>query len=175
MMYLHTTMARRPQAPPKTLVNDARAAIASCAGWSSRLAARRITNFLEQRMQNSGLSLAQFGLMAQIAAAPDDTLGALAERTGLDQSTLSRNLRGLEAAGLVEIAVAEEDQRRRAVWLTEEGAQRLQAAIPVWRDAHRALEERLDARLALRLGTASERLIGGQPNSSPRESRSGSE
>jgi len=154
-------MAKRPQAPSRTLVDDARAAIASCAGWSSRLAARRITNFLEQRMQRSGLSLAQFGLMAQIAAAPDDTLGALAERSGVDQSTLSRNLRALETAGLVEIAIAQEDQRRRAVWLTEEGARRLQAAIPVWREAHRALEERLDPRLALRLGAASERLVHG--------------
>jgi len=111
-------------------------------------------------MQGSGLSLAQFGLMAQIAAAPDDTLGALAERTGLEQSTLSRNLRGLEAARLVEITVTGEDQRRRAVWLTEEGARRLEAAIPVWRDAHEALAERFDPRLALRLGAATEQLVG---------------
>ena len=152
-------MTKRPQAPPKTLVRDAQAAIAACAGWSSRLAARRITNFLEDRMQGSGLSLAQFGLMGQIAAAPDDTLGALAERTGLDQSTLSRNLRGLETAGYVEIAIADDDQRRRAVWLTEEGARRLEAALPVWRDAHEALAQRLDPRLAVRLGAATEELV----------------
>ncbi len=152
--------AQRPQAPAKTLVTDARAAVAACAGWASRRAARRITNFLEERMQGGGLSLTQFGLMAQIASAPDDTLGALAERTGLEQSTLSRNLRGLETAGLVEIAVAEEDQRRRAVWLTEEGAHRLQAAIPVWRAAHAALAERLDPQLALALAAASEALAG---------------
>src|SRR5579863_5113355 len=151
-------MAKRPQAPRKTLVSDARAAVAACAGAASRLAARRITNFLEERMRGADLSLAQFGLMAQIAAAPDDTLGALALRTGLDQSTLSRNLQGLEAAGLVEIAIAENDQRRRAVWLTEQGAHRLQAAIPVWREAHAALAERVDPRLALRLGAATERL-----------------
>jgi DNA-binding MarR family transcriptional regulator len=149
----------QPNLPKKTLVRDAQAAVASCAGWASRLAARRITNFLEQQMQGSGLSLAQFGLLAQIAAAPDDTLGALAERTGLDQSTLSRNLRGLEAAGLVEIAIAEDDQRRRAVWLTEQGAQRLEAAMPVWRSAHAALSERVDPRIAIRLGAATERLV----------------
>ena len=153
-------MAKQPQLPKKTLVRDAQAAVAACAGWASRLAARRITNFLDEHMQGSGLSLAQFGLMAQIAAAPDDTLGALAERTGLDQSTLSRNLRGLEAAGLVEIAVNGEDQRRRAVWLTEKGARSLETAIPVWQDAHAALNERLDPRLALRLGAVSERLLG---------------
>jgi DNA-binding MarR family transcriptional regulator len=153
-------MAKRPQVPRKTLVRDAQAAISACAGWASRLAARRITNFLEERMHDSGLSLAQFGLMGQIAAAPDDTLGALAERTGLDQSTLSRNLRGLEAAGFVEIAIAADDQRRRAVWLTEQGARRLEAAIPVWRNAHAALADRFDPRLALRLGAASEELVG---------------
>jgi DNA-binding MarR family transcriptional regulator len=151
-------MAKGPQAPGKTLVRDARAAIAACAGWSSRLAARRITSFLERRMEGSGLSLAQFGLMAQVAASADDTLGALAERTGLDQSTLSRNLRGLEAAGLVEIAVAEQDQRRRAVWLTEEGARRLEAAMPVWRKAHAEMAERLDPRLAHRLAVAARAL-----------------
>src|SRR5260221_248778 len=149
-------MAKRPQVPAKTLVRDARAAISACAGWASRLAARRITNFLEQRMHDSGLRLSQFGFMGQKPGAPPDTLGALAERTGLDQSTLSRNLRGLEAAGLVEIAIAADDQRRRAVWLTEAGARRLEAAIPVWRDAHAALAERFDPRLALRLGAASE-------------------
>jgi DNA-binding MarR family transcriptional regulator len=158
-------MSKRPQVlggkvPAKTLVRDAQAAVSECAGWASRLAARRITNFLEERIQDSGLRLAQFGLMAQIAAAPDDTLGALAERTGLDQSTLSRNLRGLEAAGLVEIAVSADDQRRRAVWLTEQGARRLEAAIPVWRQAHEALAERLDPQLARRLGAATERLVG---------------
>ena len=153
-------MAKQPQVPGKTLVRDAQAAVAACAGWASRLAARRITNFLEEHMQGGGLTLSQFGLMAQIASAPDDTLGALAERTGLDQSTLSRNLRGLEAAGLVEIAVTSEDLRRRAVWLTEKGARSLETALPVWRDAHAALAERIDPRLALRLGAASERLAG---------------
>ncbi len=111
-------------------------------------------------MQGSGLSITQFGLMAQVAAAADDTLGALAERMGIDQSTLSRNLRGLELAGLVEIASAEQDLRRRAVWLTEQGARQLEAAIPIWRVAHAALAKRLDPRLALRLSTASEKIVG---------------
>jgi MarR family len=54
-----------------------------------------------------------------VKAWADDTIGALAERVGLDQSTLSRNLRGLEQDGLVEIAIVENELRRRAVWLTE--------------------------------------------------------
>jgi DNA-binding MarR family transcriptional regulator len=127
------------QAARRTLVADAREVVRTCAGVNIRLAARQICRFLEAGMQRTGLSVAQFGLMAHIAAAADDTIGALAERTGLDQSTLSRNLRALERAGLVEITIVEQDLRRRAVWLTEKGARRLAAAIPAWRHAHAAL------------------------------------
>src|SRR6267154_2495699 len=114
IMCIHTFMAI-PKQPRKTLRTDARALVEVCAGWNSRLAARRITQFLDREMAGIGLTAAQLGLMAQIAIISDDTLGALAQRTGLDQSTLSRNLRTLETAGLIEIAVVEIDQRRRAV------------------------------------------------------------
>ena len=146
---------------PKTLRTDALQAIETCAGWNSRLAARRVTQFLEKRMTGSGLTIAQFGLMAQIAAASDDTLGTLAERLGFDQSSLSRNLHALEREGLVEIAVVERDQRKRAVWLTENGARRLEAAMPNWRSAHAALAEVLDPRLARQLASASQALMEG--------------
>lgn len=127
---------RQKSQSPKTLRTDARTALESCAGWNARLAARRITQFLESRLEDSGVSLAQFGLMAEIAATADDTITALATRMGLDQSTLSRTLRTLEADGLVEIAIADADQRRKLVWLTETGAHRLEAALAIWRQAH---------------------------------------
>ena len=132
----------RPQ--PRTLVSDARHVVEHCAGINVRLAARRITHFLETEIRATGLSIAQFGLMAHVAAAKDDTIGGLAERMGLEQSTLSRNLRALENAGLVEIAIVEKDLRKRAVWLTETGARRLAAAIPVWKRAHDALSAFVD-------------------------------
>jgi DNA-binding MarR family transcriptional regulator len=143
----------------KTLRTDARALVESCAGWNSRLAARRISQFLDRELQETGLSAAQLGLMAQIAAAADDTLGALARSTGLEQSTLSRNLRTLEGQGLIEIAVVESDLRRRAVWLTETGARRLEAAIPLWRKAHSKLAKRLTADLPRRLAGLAESLV----------------
>ena len=132
--------------------------VETCAGWNSRLAARRISQFLDRALATTGLTAAQLGLMAQIAAATDDTLGALARRSGLDQSTLSRNLRTLEAAGLVEIAVIESDLRRRAVWLTEGGARRLEGAIPLWRKAQAKLARRVSPALVRRLAAASEAL-----------------
>lgn len=142
----------------KTLRSDARVLVETCAGWNSRLAARRITQFLDRELAESGLGVAQLGLMAQIAAAADDTLGALARSTGLEQSTLSRNLRTLERDGLIEIAVVESDLRRRAVWLTEAGARRLEAAIPLWRKAHGKLARLLSPDLARRLADRAEAL-----------------
>jgi DNA-binding MarR family transcriptional regulator len=96
--------------------------------------------------------------MAQIASARDDTLSELAQRVGLDQSTLSRNLQVLEAAGLIEIAAADRDARRRAVWLTEKGALSLEAGLVDWRRAHSELAERMDSEAARRLAVAAEAL-----------------
>lgn len=156
-MYMHITMYDKARSH-KSLRNDARAALETCAGWNVRLAARRITQFLEQRMDGAGLSFAQFGLMSEIASADDDTITALATRMGLDQSTLSRTLRTLEADGLVEIAIAEGDQRRRLVWLTEKGARRLEAALASWQRAHAELGKLLSPELARRLALETERL-----------------
>lgn len=144
--------------PRKTLVADARLSAECCAGLNVRLAARRITRFLDKRLAQTGFSLAQFGLLTHIASAQDDTIGSLADRSGLDQSTLSRNLRPLEAAGLIEIVTVEADLRRRAVWLTEQGASRLENAMPIWRRAHDALSELVNPEQLRRLAVKTEAL-----------------
>ncbi|MGO4839997.1 MarR family winged helix-turn-helix transcriptional regulator, partial [Rhizobiaceae sp. 2RAB30] len=159
--YIHGIMMKAMQ-PKKTLRRDAVALLTACPGLNSRAVARRISQFLDRQLAASGLSLAQLGLMAQIAAAEDDRLGALAERTGLDQSTLSRNLRTLEKAGMVEIAIVEKDLRRRAVWLTEAGARRLEAAVPAWRAAQERLARLLPVDLIQRLAVESEDMTAGE-------------
>jgi DNA-binding MarR family transcriptional regulator len=145
-----------PSMPRRSLRTDARALVEACPGWNSRLAARRISQFLDRELEETGLTAAQLGLMAQVAAAADDTLGGLARSTGLEQSTLSRNLRTLEGQGLIEIAVVESDLRRRAVWLTETGARRLEAAIPLWRKAQARLAKTLSPDLSRRFADLAE-------------------
>lgn len=68
-------------------------------------------------------------------------------------------MRTLEGEGLIEIAVVESDLRRGAVWLTEAGARRLEAAISVWGKAHAKLARRLSPDLAGRLADKTEALI----------------
>jgi hypothetical protein len=48
------------------------------------------------------------------------------------------------------------------VWLTETGARRLEAAIPIWRKAHAKLAKRLAPGLARRLADEAEALLDGE-------------
>jgi DNA-binding MarR family transcriptional regulator len=167
-MYMHrmyvriiAVMTTRKQ-PPRTLRSDAAKVLAADLGWYSRLAARQITGALDKGLAASGLTSTQFSLMCLIASAPDDTLGGLAERAGLNQSTMSRNVDMLAGADLVEVAMVEEDRRKRAVWLTEVGAMKLVEAIPLWRAAHRALAAKLGPALSRHLVDASALLGRGE-------------
>jgi DNA-binding MarR family transcriptional regulator len=107
---------------------------------ASARSARQLTQFLDESLAPSGVGAAQFSLMCLIASAPDDTMGALAERAGLDQSTLSRNVDLLVKAGWVEVVTAETDRRRRAVWLTESGIRTLEGAMSRWRAAQAVID-----------------------------------
>jgi DNA-binding MarR family transcriptional regulator len=140
-----TAKRKAPARKKPDLTQRSRQIVGECLAWSTRSLARKITQVYEARFAAHGLTSPQFFLMNLIAAAKDDTLGAIAADAGLDPSTLTRNLQGLEKLGLVEVASVEADQRRRAVWLTEAGARKLQAAIPAWEAAQDEVSEKLGA------------------------------
>ena len=128
---------KQPQAqkPDPAFVATLRQSMRDCACWQARSMARRITQFYDAGLAAYGLTMAQFGLLALVAGAHDDTLGALAERAGLDQSTLTRNLQALEREGLVGISTREGDQRRRFAWVSDKGLTQLHAAHGAWAKA----------------------------------------
>jgi DNA-binding MarR family transcriptional regulator len=148
-----------------SLRHDAADALDRDAGWHLRRAARQLTQFLDESLAPSGVGAAQFSLMCLIASAPDDTMGALADRAGLDQSTLSRNVDLLVKAGWAEVVTAESDRRRRAVWLTESGAWALETAMPYWRCAQAAIDAGIGRPKIKDLGAAVGALRGLMPNS----------
>lgn len=146
----------RPAGP--TLRTDAARALADDSGWHARLAARRIGAVIDEALAPLGLGSQQFSLLCLIASADDDTFGALAERAGLNASTMTRNIDVLARAGWVEVAQHGQDRRRRALWLTESGARLLQAALPLWRRAEDGLHARLGASTRGRLQAAHRKL-----------------
>ena len=146
---------RGPRRGSADLAARARAIGGDCYARAARNLARRITQIYDRRLAPHDFTLPQFSMLVMIAGAKDDTLGALAAEAGLDPSTLTRNLQGLEKLGLVEIASVEEDQRRRAVWLTEAGSRRLSTALPAWQAAQQEVAAALGPRLAAELARAS--------------------
>jgi DNA-binding MarR family transcriptional regulator len=144
--------------PPGGLTSLARGMQGECLAQSARKIARRLTAIYDRHLEPHELSLPQFGLMAMIAGAKDDTLAALAEIADIDPSTLTRNLQSMEKLGLVEVAAVEADQRKRSVWLTETGARKLAAAIPAWDAAQAECAETLGAGMTAAMKRAAKSL-----------------
>lgn len=114
----------------------------TCSCVALRRASRTITHFYDALLEPSGLNVAQLSLLRHIRRLGAPNISTLAETLQLDRTTLSRNLAVVERAGLVTIAAAD-DLRARTVSLTEQGAQALALAAPLWD----AAQERVAAQL----------------------------
>ena len=109
----------------------------TCAGINLRRAARAITNQYDRLfVQACGLRATQIPPLTALYLAGPQTIQELAGRLELDRTTLSRNLKLLEEAGLLQIAPGK-DQRTRLVSLTPKGESVLLASLPVWEEAQR--------------------------------------
>ncbi len=122
----------------------------ACICTNVRRAALALTSVYDEALAPHGLKVTQFSLLRAVERHGRPSLTALAEATGLDRSTLGRNLRLLEGAGLVRLSPGE-DQRERAVALSPEGSTRVHAAARTWR--------RLQDSLADSLGDEAGRLV----------------
>lgn len=113
-----------------------------CTCFNVRRAARAVTQYYDDIMAPSGVKSTQFTMLGAVAMMGPASVTRLAEHLALDRTTLTRNLKVLADQGLIKIA-AGEDRRERVASLTEEGAEAIERATPVWREA----QERLTAEL----------------------------
>lgn len=124
--------------------------VMSCPCLRIRRASRHITQLYDHVLAEVGLTANQFGLLAYLfRAATSDrgglSIGSLAEQAGVDPTTLNRNLKPLEAKGLIADAPAGADSRVRVVSITKKGQMLLQKAFPLWREARKEVEMALGA------------------------------
>jgi DNA-binding MarR family transcriptional regulator len=119
-----------------------------------RRAAHAVTRHYDLALAESGLTTTQFSLMRTISRLDQPYISTLADATGLERSTLGRNLRPLEKAGLVEFGQGE-DARTRLVRLTRKGKRTLNDAVAQWQVA----QDRLNAVLGDKKLTALESLL----------------
>jgi DNA-binding MarR family transcriptional regulator len=134
-----------PSSEPEILPSDAQtlrelsAGIAStCAGFNLRRASRAVTQHFDHALAPIGLRTTQFTLLGALAlAGPINTID-LARGLVVDRTTLTRNLRLLRDAGLVEAHPGRVGREVRFV-LSDEGRDALARAIPLWREAQASI------------------------------------
>ena len=124
----------------------------TCANLNLRRATRTVTNYYDSVfLAACGLRITQIPPLVVLYLSGPRSINEIAEKLDLDRTTLTRNLKPLEEAGLLEIAPGD-DQRTRIAALTEHGRQVLLEVLPVWEEAQAHIvqglgEERFDALL----------------------------
>lgn len=119
-----------------------------CICFRLRRAARMITQHYDHHLRPAGLRATQFTLLATLAQTGPMPMHRLASHLGLERTTLTRNLRPLEARRWVTVG-QDEDRRVRSIRITAKGRAVARSALPAWRKAQSSAVRRFGA---LRLG-----------------------
>ncbi len=114
-----------------------------CLCAKTRRTARMMSKFYEDRLRPAGLTVAQFELLSELAGRPDRPQTGLAADLGLDQTTLSRNLKAMIGYGWLAAETSAKDKRQARYSLTPAGRETLQQALPRWQQAHNHVQEHL--------------------------------
>jgi DNA-binding MarR family transcriptional regulator len=107
-----------------------------------RSAAQKLTRLYDDALADAGITVTQLSQLNSIRDLGSPTLTDLATATGLDRSTLGRNLRLLEKEGLVSLCPGK-DARTREINLTRAGINRLKKGGPLWHNIQADLTTRL--------------------------------
>jgi DNA-binding MarR family transcriptional regulator len=114
----------------------------SCILYNLHRAVRAAAQVYDAGFRSLGLRSTQVFLLNAIDYRQPVTLGQLAEATVLDRTTLSRNLKPLRNAGLIQVKPGR-DRRVREISLTAEGRRRLQRAFPLWQQSQGVMSDKL--------------------------------
>ena len=118
----------------------------TCACLNLRRASRSISNYYDRLfLEAVGLRSTQIAQLVVLYLAGAQTVQEIAGRLGLDRTTLTRNLKLLEKAGLLEIEPGA-DQRTRQAALTGRGITILLKVLPIWEEAQVEMVQGLGAK-----------------------------
>jgi len=119
-----------------------------CTNLKLRQLSRAVTRHYDAYVARTGLKNTQYSLLSHVVLLGPIQPVELARRMKLDASTLTRNLQPLIAQGWVEIGPGA-DARSRIIRATAAGRSKRVEGQRVWKQAQRALNQRLsDERVA---------------------------
>lgn len=114
----------------------------SCTCGELRKAARAITLLYDNAFKSSGLLSTQFNVLDVICNSNSIRISDLAEKQGMDRTTLTRNLSVLERQGFIKISSGK-DHRTRIVTATQKGRNAVAKAIPLWIEVQRKVKQQM--------------------------------
>src|ERR1700722_18080403 len=107
-----------------------------CVCAQVRRLARKLSAVYDAMLSSQNLTITQYSLLANIGRAGQLKHTVLAEKVGMERTTLTRNLRPLTRAKWV-VAARGEDRRQHLLRLTAAGKQKLIRSLPLWEEAQR--------------------------------------
>src|SRR5438552_6492497 len=111
-----------------------------CVAVRLRLLNRVVTNLYDDALRPLGLKVSQLNLLIVTARLGLARPAEVCELLQLDASTLSRNVKPLQAHGWLEV-VPDEDARAQPFRLTPQGKRLIEKAVPAWEEAQRRAGE----------------------------------
>jgi DNA-binding MarR family transcriptional regulator len=99
-----------------------------------------VTQHYEANFRGTGLRATQFTLLALLTQTGPLPLTEMADKLGLERTSLTRNLRPLEKRGLVKTMPAD-DQRVRRIAITKKGENAALAALEAWKQAQSTVDD----------------------------------
>jgi DNA-binding MarR family transcriptional regulator len=121
----------------------------TCIAARLRLLNRVVTNVYDGALRPLGLKVSQLNILIVTAQLGRARPAQVCEILQLNASTLSRNVKPLQAHGWLEV-VPEQDSRAQPFRLTPQGKRLIEKAVPAWKEAQRQATELLgDAGFAL--------------------------
>ena len=113
-----------------------RAMLGPCACTELRRIARKLTSLYDAAMVPAGITITQYSLLASIGRAGQLSHTVLADKLGMDRTTLTRNLRSLIESQWVEVRSGQ-DRRQHLLQLTAAGKRKLKSSLPLWEKIQR--------------------------------------
>lgn len=115
----------------------------SCLCLYTQRAARALARRFDEALRPAGLTNGQFSLLMSLNRPEPPAMGPVAKLLAMDRTTLTAALKPLERQGLLTVEVDPGDRRSRLLVLTDRGRETLSAAVPIWRETHRVVEQAL--------------------------------
>lgn len=126
------------KAPNKSIDTISR----TCIAVRLRLLNRVVTKIYDDALRTLGLKVSQMNILIVTAKLGLARPAQMCEILQLDASTLSRNIRPLQANGWLEVA-PEDDARVQPFRLTPQGKRLIEKAVPAWEKAQKEAAELL--------------------------------